>query len=200
MPYIDEPIRVPWYLRWGIRLAERKTHKKMMPGRLLSWYPKAALGAGVLESLVAHDDREVPGRLLKLIRVQVSFSASCTFCIDMNSFDFEGSGISEEEISFLQKPDGISSCPSFTPQEKAALNYVRQITATPISMKEKTLNALKSYYSPRAMVIIASTAAQVNFWTRLIQGLGIAPAGFHESCSVLNLHRYGTLEKDHNEN
>jgi len=195
MPYINEPIKIPWYLKWGIKIAERKTRKKMMPGRLLSWYPKAAIGAGVLESLVAHNDKEVPKRILKLIRVQVSFSASCSFCIDMNSFEFLESGISEEEILCLQKPEGISTCPTFSPQEKAALEYVRQITATPISLKEVTLNELKNLFSPRAIVIIASTAAQVNFWTRLIQGFGIAPAGYHETCSVLNLEKYGTLKK-----
>ena len=200
MPYIDEPAKIPWYLRWGIRLAERKTGKNMMPGRLLSWYPKAALGAGVLESLVAHEDREVPVRLLKLIRIQVSFSASCTFCIDMNSFQFENYDISEEEILFLQNPRGVAACPTFSPGEKSALDYVRQITATPISLEEKTIKTLKSNFSPRAIVIIASTAAQVNFWTRLIQGLGIAPAGFHETCTVLNLDRYGTLRKESNEN
>jgi len=27
-------------------------------------------------------------------------------------------------------------------------------------------------------VILVSTAAQVNYWARLIQGLGIPPAGF----------------------
>ncbi len=195
MAYIQEPKRIPWYLKIGIKIAERKTKREMLPGRLLSWYPKAALGAGVLESLVAHDDKEVTARLLKLIRVQVSFAASCTFCIDMNSFHFQETGISEDELLYLQQPDGITQCPSFAPQEKCALEYVRQVTATPIRIKKKTLDELKGYFSDRAMTIIVSTIAQVNFWTRLIQGLGIPPAGFHESCSVLHLDKYGTLQQ-----
>ncbi|MCK5152847.1 MAG: carboxymuconolactone decarboxylase family protein [Spirochaetales bacterium] len=194
MAYINEPAKIPWYLRLGIRIAEKKTGKKMLPGRLLSWYPKAAIGSGVLESLVAHNDKEVSRRLLKLIRVQVSFASSCTFCIDMNSFEFEQTGISEDEILYLQNTE--KECGSISVEEKCALEYVRELTATPISIKKRTLDKLKSYYSDRAIVIIASTAAQVNFWTRLIQGLGIPPAGFNESCSVLNLDKFGTLKTD----
>ena len=199
MAYIDEPLKIPWYLILGIRIAEKKTKNQMLPARLLSWYPKAAVGAGVLESLVAHDDKEVSGRLLKLIRVQVSFTSSCSFCIDMNSFEFEEAGISEDEILYLQNPDSIKVCKSITPPEKCALEYVRELTATPISIKTTTLNDLGHYFSDRAIVIIASTAAQVNFWTRLIQGLGIPPAGFHDACAVLNLDKYGTLKNEEEE-
>ena len=151
---------------------------------------------GVLESLVVHDDKEVSARLLKLIRVQVSFLSSCTFCIDMNSFEFKNAGISDNEILYLQNPDKGEVPMSITGKEIFALKYVRELTSTPISIKKSTLDGLKNYFSDRAIVIIASTAAQVNFWTRLIQGLGIPPAGYHESCSVLNLDKYGTLKTD----
>jgi len=194
MAYINEPVKTPWYLKLGIRIAEKKTGKKMLPGRLLAWYPKAALGAGVLESLVAHDEKEVSARLLKLIRVQVSFSSSCTFCIDMNSFEFKNAGISDDEILYLQNPENNELSGSLSGKELIALKYVRELTATPISIKKSTLDKLKNYFSDRAIAIIVSTAAQVNFWTRLIQGLGIPPAGFHESCTVLNLDKYGTLK------
>ena len=35
----------------------------------------------------------------------------------------------------------------------------------------------------------------LNFWARLIQGLGIPPAGFHDACAVLDPDKYGTLKK-----
>lgn len=38
----------------------------------------------------------------------------------------------------------------------------------------------------REIVILASTAAQVNYWARLIQALGIPPAGFSEQCDIQN--------------
>lgn len=78
--YIDPPERIPLLLRLGIWIAERKTGKSMLAARILTWYPKAALGAGVMESLVAHEEGAATARLLKLLRMQVSFTASCPFC------------------------------------------------------------------------------------------------------------------------
>jgi alkylhydroperoxidase family enzyme len=39
---------------------------------------------------------------------------------------------------------------------------------------------MKSNFNEREIVILASTAAQVNYWARLIQALGIPPAGFSD--------------------
>jgi hypothetical protein len=53
---------------------------------------------------------------------------------------------------------------------------------------------LRSRFSERAIVVIASTVAQVNFWARLIQSLGVPPAGFSTECSILELDKYRTLQ------
>jgi hypothetical protein len=52
----------------------------------------------------------------------------------------------------------------------------------------------KKLFSPRGFVILASTCAQVNFWTRLIQSLGVPPAGFTANCEILDLEAYTTLK------
>jgi hypothetical protein len=57
------------------------------------------------------------------------------------------------------------------------------------------MDRLRSHYSDRAIVIIASTIAQVNFWTRLIQSLGVQPAGFSSECSILELEKYRTMRR-----
>ena len=90
--FIAPPKRIPFYLRIGIWVTKRVTGKDLLPARLLAWYPKAALGSGVLESLVAHQDGNLDERMLKLVRMQASFAAACPFCIDMNSFQYEDSG------------------------------------------------------------------------------------------------------------
>ena len=195
MPYIQEPKKIPWYLRIGNMVAEKKTGKRMDAARLLAWYPKTALGAGLLESLVAHDDREVPRRLLKLIRMQTSISASCAFCIDMNSFEYEKENITPEEIEAMQEKRELSSVKSLSEAEISALVYTREVTATPIALHESTIVNMKKHFSDRAFVIIAGTVAQVNFWTRLIQGMGVTPAGFLDKCEIFHLDDYKTLHE-----
>jgi hypothetical protein len=46
------------------------------------------------------------------------------------------------------------------------------------------------------MVIVASTAAQVNFWARLLQSLGVPPAGFSTECQILDLAEHATIRKE----
>lgn len=187
MPFINPPRKIPFLLRPAILLAERITGKPMLPARLLAWYPKAALGSGLLEALVAHRDKDIPERLLKLVRMQVSFRASCPFCVDMNSAGFEKFGIGREEIEALQGVKTLDEVGSFSVREKAALIFARELTDTPIAVKAATVETMKGLFSERAFVIVASTIAQVNYWTRLIQGLGVPPAGFSETCDYLQM-------------
>ena len=43
------------------------------------------------------------------------------------------------------------------------------------------IEELKRNFNEREIVILASTAAQVNYWDRLIQALGILPLAFQTS-------------------
>jgi alkylhydroperoxidase family enzyme len=39
------------------------------------------------------------------------------------------------------------------------------------------IEQLKAAFTEREIVILASTAAQVNYWSRMVQALGIPPMG-----------------------
>jgi len=191
--YIKPPQRIPLFLRFGIRLAERKTGKEMLVARILSWYPKAALGAGILEGLVAHKDKKITARILKLIRMQVSFKASCPFCIDMNSSEYSKLNITKEEIEVLQGILDIDQVKSISLEEKITIKYAIALTETPIKISKSLLDDLMKYFTEREIVIIVTTVAQVNYWTRLVQGVGVPPAGFSSSCANLDIEKYSTL-------
>jgi AhpD family alkylhydroperoxidase len=191
--YLKPPPRLPWAIRAALAAVERRLGKPLLANRILAWYPKAFWGSGLMEALVAHEEPEVPRRLLKLIRVYVSFLASCPFCIDLNAKEYRESGISEEEILALRGLRRLEDLPSIGEDERAALDYVRCATSTPVSFPAEVMDRLRSRFSERAIVVIASTCAQVNFWTRLIQALGVQPAGFSGECPILELESYRTL-------
>jgi alkylhydroperoxidase family enzyme len=177
-----------------LSLVEKRLGRTLLANRILTWYPKALLGSGVMEALVAHDEPEVPHRLLGLIRIRTSFLVSCPFCIDMNAKDFAHRGITDAEILALQGAVPLENVPSITVRERAALLYVDCMCSTPLAFTEDVINDMKRLYSERGIVIVASTCAQVNFWARLIQSLGVPPAGFSSECSILNLERHATLK------
>jgi len=182
--FIEPPKNIPFYLRIGIWISKRITGKDMLPGKILAWYPKAAVGSGVLESLVAHHNGNLDERMLKIVRIQASFAAACPFCIDMNSYRYEETGITPEELSGLQGRKEVAAIDSFSKREKLASQYARLISQTPLKFPREFIDEFKQNFTEREMVILASTAAQVNYWARLVQALGIPPAGFTDQCAI----------------
>lgn len=184
--FINPPNKIPFFLRIGIWISKNITGKDLLVARLLSWYPKAALGSAMLESLVAHRDKDINERILKLVRMQASFAASCPFCIDMNSFKFDKQGITMEELAALQRTKELIEVTTFSKREILAIEYARLISRSPLAFPSEFINELKNNFKEREIVILASTAAQVNYWARLIQAIGIPPAGFSDQCKIQN--------------
>ena len=184
LAFISPPKRIPFLLKIGIWITKRATGKDLLPARLLAWYPKAAIGSGVLEAMVAHTDGNLDERILKLVRMQASFAAACPFCIDMNSFQYEAQGISPAELRALQGLEPVEQVTSFSQRERLAIQYARLVSQTPLQFPRSFIDVLKQHFNEREIVILASTAAQVNYWARLIQALGIPPAGFSDHCEL----------------
>lgn len=178
MSFIPPPSQIPFLLKLGILLSEKITGRLMLPPRILAWYPKAAIGSGIMEALVAHEDGRMDKRMLKLIRMAASNAVACPFCVDMNSHEYRKYGITDEEAASLH--GDVENVTSFSEREKLAIAYTRLISATPLKFHPEIVGRTKAAFTEREFVILVSTAAQVNFWARLIQGLGIPPAGFGE--------------------
>lgn len=181
MAFLSPPERPNLVLRFGIWLAERITGRALLPARLLAWSSRIAVGSGILEALTPHAADPDERRLFKLIRMSASYAAACPFCVDMNGEDFEESGVSRLEIESIAKgllPESLSQ------RESLCVRYARQITSTPLLVEDGLVQSMKRVMSEREIVVAAGIAAQVNYWARLIQALGIPPAGFAENCHL----------------
>ncbi len=192
--FVAPPPRLPFPWGWLLGLVEHKMGKPLIANRILTWSPKTLVGTGVMEALVIHDDREVPVRLLKLLRVFVSYRVSCPFCIDLNGQNHRDQGLTDDELKALASPTGYQTEGSFSAPEKAALAYAACLTATPVRFPEAVITAMKAHYSDRAFTLIAATCAQVNLWARLIQGLGVSEAGFAAEPQLLELDQFRTRQ------
>lgn len=185
--FIEPPKKMAWYLKLMLKIAKKKVGMDLLPGRILAWFPKGAIGSGIMEVLAAHDDA-IDGRIIKLIRMKISFIMGCPFCIDMNYFQSEKYNISKKEIdaietlNFVYNKSDINGI--FSQREILALKYTTYITQTPSKVEEEFMDEMKQNFSEKEIVIMAVTIAQVNFWTRLNISLGIPPAGFMEKCKI----------------
>ncbi len=182
--FIDPPVHIPFYLRIGIWISRMATGRDLLPGKLLAWYPKTAISSGVIEALVAHHDKTLSKRILKLVRLRTSFAVACPFCIDMNAYDYEQFGITSEELSALAGRTEIPAVKTFSSREIIAMEYAVLISRTPLAFPQDFISKLKADFTEREIVILAATAAQVNYWARLLQALGVPPAGFSEHCHI----------------
>jgi alkylhydroperoxidase family enzyme len=63
-------------------------------------------------------------------------------------------------------------------RERLAIQYARLVSQTPLKFQPEIVAQVRAEFNEREFVILATTAAQVNYWARLIQALGIPPAGF----------------------
>jgi len=169
--FIAPPPRMPFYLRWGLRIAQRRSGTELLPAQLLAWYPRAAVGSAVLESLIAHDDGRFTERTLKLVRMAVSFAVSCPFCVGMNSEGWEKLMSDDERIAI----QGLAPLDGFEPLERLAIEFARRASETPLAFTPEFGAELTATFSERELVVLATTAAQVNYWARVIQSLGCPP-------------------------
>ncbi|HOW57669.1 MAG TPA: carboxymuconolactone decarboxylase family protein [Smithellaceae bacterium] len=182
--FIDPPRKIPCYLKIGIWISKKAAGRDLLPARLLAWYPKVAISSGILEVLVAHQDGKLDKRMLKLVRLQTSFTVACPFCLDMNCHDYKDYGITEKELLALQDGAVFAEASTFSLREKLALEYARLISGSTVAFPAGFMIKLKANFTEREIVILASTTAQVNYWARLLQALGVPPAGFSDHCNL----------------
>ncbi|MCK5674317.1 MAG: hypothetical protein KAH95_13130, partial [Spirochaetales bacterium] len=133
-------------------------------------------------------------RLIKLLRIKISYMIPSPFAVDINSQNYEDFTITEKEIRALQGTVDINAIGSFSEQEKAALIYAQELSKTPIIFDQIVLDNLRHYFSEKEIVVIAALSAKVNYWARLIEALRIKPAGYTDD-PILNLDQYSSFMK-----
>ncbi len=179
---VDLPRRIRWYLRPGLWIAARIAGREPVPARLLAHAPKLAVGAGVFEALAA-GPAELERRLLAVARIAASVACGCPFCVDMNAATWKRAGLAPGELEALlnERPVGFLGY-----RDRLAAEYARVLSRTPIALDADLSEALVATFDAREMVVLAATIAQVIYWSRFNQGLGVPSAGFFDpaACKV----------------
>ena len=185
---VSPPKRIPSLLRPAVWLAERLTGKEALPARLLAHFTKGALGAGALEAAAASgSDMDQPdgARILAIARIVSSAVAGCPFCVDMNAATWKRAGLLPEELRALLKGDPTRIA-AMDARGASAARYASALSRTPVALEPALVSALQEHFSEHEIVVLAATIAQVNFWSRFSQGLGVPAAGFFDerACAV----------------
>ncbi len=111
----------------------------------------------------------VDRRTKELVYLTVSFANECAYCTAAHRASGAKAGLTEQDINDVRlEQDG-----KFTPAEKAAIQYARELTTT--ADGRDTRAALDDYYSSEQVVEITLIAAMANFTNRFNNGLDLQP-------------------------
>lgn len=135
-----------------------------------------ALGAGILELTAASAPRDLDPRSLAAARIIASLTAGCPFCLDMNAATWRRAKLSADDLSALLSADPLR-WEALGAREAAAARYAHALSLTPAHVSPALQAELRDLFSPREIVVLAATIAQVNMWSRFGEGLGVPPLG-----------------------
>jgi alkylhydroperoxidase family enzyme len=146
--------------QFGKVLTPLKVHSARLPPSFGLYYSKI----GKLDKKLL-----LPPETALLIREQVARINMCLFCIDIGRWATIKTSMREAKFDALEQ---YSTSPLFTDAERAALDYVTELT------KDKTVNPdtfarMSGHYSERAICEIVWLVASEHFYNMTNIGLNI---------------------------
>jgi len=127
------------------------------------------------------EKHSLPKAMNILIQTYVSTLNGCAFCMDVSALKAEKTDFNSEKLYQLLD---FENSTLYSPAEKAALNYVAEVTKQ-ISVTEETFSRLKDFWNDRQIIEITYAASVENFLNRMVKPLGI------ESDNLCDIHGKG---------
>jgi len=134
-------------------------------------YSRMPAAFGLFVSKISKLDKklELPAEMRMLVRERVARINVCEFCIDIGRFFAIKAGLNEAKFDAL---DEYASSPLFNEAERAALDYVTELTRDK-NVKPETFARLRKHYSERAICEIVWLVASEHVYNMTNIGLNI---------------------------
>ena len=167
LPPIEKPAGLIMKLVYA--MTRRQFGKVLTPVKVVS--ARLPLAFGLFTSKISKLDKKLllPPETVLLIREQVARINVCLFCIDIGrSFTIKAS-MNEAKFNALGQ---YGTSPLFTDAERAALDYVTELTKDK-KVNPDTFARMSGYYSERAICEIVWLVASEHFYNMTNIGLNI---------------------------
>jgi alkylhydroperoxidase family enzyme len=167
LPPIEEPQGL--MMKQAYAATRRQFGKVLTPLKVM--YARLPLAFAFFSAKIGKLDKklELPRETVFLIREQVARINVCLFCVDIGrSFTIKAS-MNEAKFDALEH---YATCPLFSDAERAALDYVTELTRDK-KVDPNTFARLASYYTERAICEIVWLVASEHFYNMTNIGLNI---------------------------
>jgi len=103
----------------------------------------------------------LPGRLVEMLRLRISFHNQCRSCMAIRYSDGLDDGLTEGLVCSLEKPQESDD---LTPAEKAAIAFADLMATDHLSVSDATFAELRKYYTePEIMEIAFQVSTFVGY-------------------------------------
>ena len=167
LPPIENPSNPMMKLVYN--MSRRQFGKVMTPLKVFA--ARMPLGFGMFTAKIAKLDQklELPAEMRMLVRERVARINVCEFCIDIGRAFAIKAGMNEAKFDAL---DDYATSPLFNDGERAALDYVTELTRDK-NVKTETFARLRKHYSERAICEIVWLVASEHVYNMTNIGLNI---------------------------
>jgi len=146
--------------QFGKVVTPLKVHSARLPVAFGLWYAKI----GKLDKQL-----QLPPELVMLIREQVAHINVCEFCMDIGRYFVVKASMNEAKFDSL---DQYRTSPLFTEAERAALDYVSELTKDK-KISPENFARLSKYYSEREICEIVWVVASEHVYNMTNIGMNI---------------------------
>jgi len=167
LPPIEKPRGL--VMRLAYAMTRWQFGKVLTPVKVVSARLPAAFG--LFSSKISKLDKKLllPPELILLIREQVARINVCLFCIDIGRSIAITAAMNESKFDALEQ---YRTSPLFTDAERAALDYVTELTKDK-KVDPETFRRMARHYSERAVCEIVWLVASEHFYNMTNIGLNI---------------------------
>jgi len=167
LPPIEKPRGLMMKLVYA--MSRRQFGKVMTPLKIVG--PRMPLAFGKFAGRIGALDKklELPRETVMLIREQVAHINVCLFCIDIGRYFTIRESMNQAKFDALGE---YRTSPLFNERERAALDYVTELT-TNKKVQPETFTRLARHYSEREICEIVWLVASEHFYNMTNIGLNI---------------------------
>ena len=169
--------------RLAYRYARRRFGAVPEPFAVLRHHPRLFWAGALAEAADERASSVLPRRLRELAVYRTATVVGCSWCVDFGAMLQRLDGL---DVDRLQHIDEYADSPLFTPTERLAIAYADAMTASPITVTDEQVAALREEFGDKGVIELTYQIGVENMRARMYSALGITEQGFSsgDACRV----------------
>lgn len=165
----------PWYVRLFLHRQRRVYGEILAPSLLWARLPGAFLGMLGLLSIFGRRSYPVDARLRSLVSVRIAQLNGCTFCVDLNAYQFlqaRGQRDQAEAVADWRHSE------LFSESDRAALDWAEHMTTRCADIPTEVFSALQPHFDEDQITALSAWIGFQNMSAKFNAALGAEQHGF----------------------